>query len=142
VGNDNWQAQINKADGNLEFGPIGEAITGWGGGGINSREVGRCKADPSASISNSDFDDASSSTFGQPNISGNTTVVTQNFMSLRAWFYTPADCNTAISLGFGSPLDFNHDCYVNIYDFSYFADSWLSCMNPNDPNCSKPWLHQ
>ncbi len=140
VGNDDWQAQIRDANGTLVFGPVGEALGNWGGGGINSREVGRCKVDPSASVDNSNFDDASSSTFGQPNTWGAT--VTQNFMSLRAWFYTPADCNAAISLGFGSSFDFNHDCYVNIDDFSYFADSWLSCMNPNDANCSKPWLHQ
>lgn len=143
VGNDNWQAQINKADGNLEWGPVGEALAplGWGGGGINSTEVGRLRTNPSASVTGANFDDAGSSSFGMPN-RWNTPVETfQNFMAIRAWFYTPADCNAAISLGFGSPFDFNHDCYVNLDDFSFFAQSWLSCMNPNDPNCATPWLN-
>ena len=142
VGNNNWQAQINNAAGTLVFGPVGEAIPGWGGGGVNSNEVGRVEANPSASITVADFDDAHSSSFGMPNVWGATTEVTQNFMTLRSWLYTPADCNAAIGLGFGSPFDFNHDCYVNLEDFASFAQNWLSCMNPNDPHCSKPWLHQ
>ncbi len=33
------------------------------------------------------------------------------------------------------PMDFNWDCYVNLADFSVFAQSWLDCNNLNDENC-------
>lgn len=31
--------------------------------------------------------------------------------------------------------DMNADCYVNWVDFPIFADEWLKCGNPFDPNC-------
>jgi len=34
-----------------------------------------------------------------------------------------------------SPMDFNHDCYVDFRDFAAFAGNWLSCINPIDANC-------
>ena len=29
----------------------------------------------------------------------------------------------------------NPDCYINLYDFAVFADYWLRCNNPQDPEC-------
>jgi hypothetical protein len=141
VGNANWQGQINTAGGTLVWGPVGEAVSGgWGGGGVNSSEIGRLEVDPSASATGANFDDAHSSSFGMPNRYGTPVEVSQSFMSLRSWYAPPADCAAAISMGFGNAYDFNHDCYVNFADFAYFAQNWLSCIKPGDPKCSTPWL--
>lgn len=145
VGNDSWQGQINDAGGNLVWGPVGEHLTasgGWGGTGLSSKEMGRLEADPSAAITGVDFDDADSSSFGMPNRWGTPVESDQNFMALRIWFYTPADCNAAINMGFGLTADFNKDCYVNFKDFADFAASWLDCVNPLDSTCQTPWLEQ
>ncbi|MCD4831144.1 MAG: hypothetical protein K8R02_04965 [Anaerohalosphaeraceae bacterium] len=31
--------------------------------------------------------------------------------------------------------DMNADCYVDFRDFAMFADGWMECSNPEDPNC-------
>lgn len=31
--------------------------------------------------------------------------------------------------------DLNNDCYINLLDFVIFADQWLQCGNPFDPEC-------
>ncbi len=31
--------------------------------------------------------------------------------------------------------DLNNDCFVDFTDFSIFADQWLKCGDPCDPNC-------
>jgi hypothetical protein len=68
VGNDDWRAQIRNAQGALHFGPVGEGTPGWAGTGVNSREVCRLEEDPTPSIVPfSNFQDANSSSFGQPN---------------------------------------------------------------------------
>jgi hypothetical protein len=141
VGNDNWQAQINKADSTLEWGPVGEhlAPTGWGGGGINSTEAARAEKDPSSEITGVDFEDAGTSSFGMPNRWGTPEKV-QSFGALRAWYYLPTTCQEALALGFGNPFDVVADCYVNLADLAVFAQNWLKCINPADPNCEKPWL--
>jgi hypothetical protein len=35
-------------------------------------------------------------------------------------------------------LDFNEDCYVNLGDYALFAQSWLTCNDPLNPNCATP----
>lgn len=85
VGRDDWQLTISDGSSSV-FGPVGEAISGWGGGGINDSEVGRLEADPSALISLDDYDDATSSTFGSENEWGGTY---QNFDDLRGWVPEP-----------------------------------------------------
>jgi len=140
-GNDAWQAQINDANGDLVWGPVGEnlGVEYWGGSGINSKETGRLEANPSSSVTGADFDDADTSSFSLPNRWGDPEIV-QDLSSLRAWYYTPADCASAISMGFGNYFDVNHDCYVNFADFAQFAQSWMNCIDPADSECSKPWL--
>ncbi len=32
-------------------------------------------------------------------------------------------------------MDFNNDCYVNLADFAFFSEEWLSCANPYDFSC-------
>ena len=32
--------------------------------------------------------------------------------------------------------DFNHDCYVDFKDFAVFAQAWLTCYEPQDPECT------
>ncbi|MHC4125604.1 MAG: hypothetical protein ACYSRR_04005, partial [Planctomycetota bacterium] len=31
--------------------------------------------------------------------------------------------------------DLNHDCFVNLLDFSLLASEWLQCGDPCDPQC-------
>jgi len=70
IGNDDWQGEIVTDGGVTHYGPVGEDIgfPGWGGSGVNSREVGRLETDPSSSVvDGSAFDDADDSTFGMAN---------------------------------------------------------------------------
>ena len=46
VGNNDWELRIVDKLGATVFGPIGEAKSGWGGGGIASDEVGKLEANP------------------------------------------------------------------------------------------------
>ncbi|MFW5653687.1 MAG: hypothetical protein ACOC0P_06535 [Planctomycetota bacterium] len=71
VGNDDWQGTVVDNLGNDHFGPVGEDFAGspgWGGSGVNSREVGRLEIDPDSSVLDGrNFDDADNSTFGMAN---------------------------------------------------------------------------
>jgi len=73
VGSSRWELQIyNPAAGpNPDFGPVGEDVVGWGGGGVNSEETAMVKVDPTANVGPGDFDDLGNdsrlSSFGQPN---------------------------------------------------------------------------
>ncbi len=49
------------------------------------------------------------------------------------------DCNTVRSFGYKLDSDLSGDCYVNFKDFAVFAQEWLECNEPNDPNCTHPW---
>ncbi len=95
VGNDDWE--VNIYDGtSIVFGPIGEAVSGWGGSGINSKEVGKLEADPMPTSDGSKFNDGTSSTFGMPNCWHDDDTgeeFTQNFDSLRKWSWQPGDAN-------------------------------------------------
>ena len=54
----------------------------------------------------------------------------------EARFYpVPADCDEAIAMGKGLATDLNDDCRVNFTDFAILAQSWMSCMDPDDANC-------
>jgi len=138
VGNDDWEAGVYDAAGNLIWGHVGEDLDSehWGGGGLSSTEVARLEQDPSAASTGAGFDDANSSSFGMPNRWGETV---QNYISLRG-AYKPFDCYEAIALGYGNPYDFNGDCYVDLQDYANFANNWLDCVNPEDENCSTPWF--
>lgn len=81
VGNNDWELRITDGTTTV-FGPVGEAIEYWDGGGINSEEVGKVEADPSASITISAFRDGTSSTFGSPNV-WSSGAHTQDFSALR-----------------------------------------------------------
>ena len=82
VGSDDWQMSILNAAGAPVFGPIGEDLADWGGGGVNDEEAGRLEIDPSAAVADGDkFDDVTSTTFGMPNEWGGNV---QDFSSLRA----------------------------------------------------------
>jgi len=89
VGNDDWALTIVDDDGETVFGPIGEAVSGWLGGGLSDREVGKLEA-PAApatlaqwqALGIGGFRDGSSSSFGSPNIFGSATA-TQDFSALR-----------------------------------------------------------
>lgn len=89
VGNDDWELTIVDDDGETVFGPIGEAVNGWLGGGLSDREVGKLEAPEAPATLESwenlgiaDFLDGSSSTFGSPNTFGGATN-TQDFSALR-----------------------------------------------------------
>ncbi len=88
VSKDKWELTIVDDDGEAVFGPIGEAINGWLGGGLSDEEVGKLEA-PAApatlatweSLGLGNFLDGSSSTFGSPNTFGGATN-TQDFTPL------------------------------------------------------------
>jgi len=46
--------------------------------------------------------------------------------------------NTCQTNGIYEELDFNEDCYVNLGDYADFAQSWLTCNDPLNPNCATP----
>ncbi len=140
-GNDAWQAQINDAQGNLVWGPVGENLGTeyWGGGGVNSKEAARLETNPAATVTGANFVDADTSSFGLPN-RWNSSESIQDFSIVRAWYNPPADCAAAIAMGFKNYFDVNNDCYVNLKDFAQFAENWMDCINPADSSCSKPWL--
>ena len=48
----------------------------------------------------------------------------------------PANCAEVWELGLGMPMDFNHDCHVNMLDFAKFTESWLACNDPQDDDCN------
>ncbi|HOQ04595.1 MAG TPA: lamin tail domain-containing protein [Anaerohalosphaeraceae bacterium] len=139
VGNDNWEARIVDAAGRLIWGPVGEHLGPqyWGGAGLSSTEVARLEADPSASVTGASFDDASSSSFGMAN---RWAEMVQNFRLLRGP-YRPADCYETLALGYGSPLDVNRDCRIDLTDFAGFASVWMKCVDPEDASCSTPWAN-
>jgi len=33
------------------------------------------------------------------------------------------------------PADLNADCYIDFKDFALFANEWMDCSHPDDPNC-------
>ncbi|MEN6387073.1 MAG: hypothetical protein ABFD79_17980, partial [Phycisphaerales bacterium] len=37
--------------------------------------------------------------------------------------------------------DLNHDCYVDLSDFTSLIENWLDCANPNDENCPRSKLN-
>ncbi len=92
VGNDNWEMRIVDDDGEIVFGPIGEAVPGWtagGAGGLSDREVGKLESPASPgtlaqwqTLGIGQFRDGSSSSFGSPNVFGSGTT-TQDFSPLR-----------------------------------------------------------
>lgn len=92
VGNDAFVLRVVNAANQIVFGPVGEGAPGYGGGGINSREICRLEEDPSPSLNNfALYDDGDSSTFGSPNRwGGNLPGIDsqcrfgQNFDALRA----------------------------------------------------------
>lgn len=51
------------------------------------------------------------------------------------------DCGDVIANGYGYNADINGDCKVNMTDFSFIATDWLLCNDPNETDCSKPWLN-
>lgn len=55
------------------------------------------------------------------------------------WESATLDCNTVRSFGYKLDSDLSGDCYVSFRDLSVFAQEWLECNNPSDPNCTHPW---
>jgi hypothetical protein len=68
VGNDGFVLRVVNTANAVMFGPVGEGAAGYGGGGVNSREICRLEEDPSAALDNfAQYDDGDNSTFGSPN---------------------------------------------------------------------------
>ncbi len=95
VHHSNWQLTIRDALGNHVFGPVGEAVPGWQGTGINSREVGKLEEDPSPFITpSSNYNDGTSSSFGSPNI-WSSGLFSQDFSALRSVINQPLTTTVA-----------------------------------------------
>jgi hypothetical protein len=88
VGNDNWRCRIVTPQGLIHQPLIGENVSGgWGGSGVNSKEVGRYEGQPTGIFSAFNFNDANSSSFGQPNSWTNDLTACrerQDFTAIRA----------------------------------------------------------
>lgn len=98
VNNDDWQLVIKNKNAFVQFGPCGEGIAP--NAGVNSTEIFRLEANPSASITANSvyYDDGITlSTFGSPNRWPGGNV--QDFSQLRSVVPEPA---TALLLGLGS----------------------------------------
>jgi len=81
VTNVNWQLTIKDNVDFVQFGPAGEGI--WPLAGIGSDEIYKLEEDPSPFITPvSDYNDGSSSTFGQPNVFSAGSAA-QDFTTLR-----------------------------------------------------------
>jgi hypothetical protein len=96
VSNDDTQFEIRDQSRTTVFGPSGEGIVI--GVGVNSREVFKLEADPSAAImgDSSDYNDGTSSTFGAPNVWSGASM-TQDFSALRGREPTPTPTLTAMA---------------------------------------------
>ncbi|RMD82483.1 MAG: lamin tail domain-containing protein [Candidatus Dadabacteria bacterium] len=82
LSNNDSQITIKDAVGNVVFGPAGEGIKPVTG--VGSTEVFKLEEDPSASVTPlSNYNDGSSSTFGQPNVFGGGTQQ-QDLTALRS----------------------------------------------------------
>jgi hypothetical protein len=149
VDNDAWQATIKDGDGNVKYGPIGEGlnpVNGWGGSGINSREVGAQTLNPSSTVSGAGFQDLDYSTFGEPNYyndpASGALIGTQDFSALQTWWTNRigGDANVdgtvnsddfnilATNFGIGGQdwfsADFTGDGTVNSDDFNILATNF------------------
>ncbi|AQQ08877.1 hypothetical protein L21SP3_00670 [Sedimentisphaera cyanobacteriorum] len=51
----------------------------------------------------------------------------------------PSSCHGVWQAGFGMEADINRDCTVNIQDLILFAEKFLTCTDPSNENCIKPW---
>lgn len=51
----------------------------------------------------------------------------------------PISCEVAIERGYGFATDLNADCQVSLIDVALFAQKWLDCVDPLDPQCLSPW---
>ncbi len=109
--NDDWAGTIKDDQGNTISGPIGEAVFGWLGGGINSQEVGRLELNPSSAATVSDYDDADNSTFGAPNDWDDQSFV-QDFSAIRSWFTITGDLDG--------------DGFVGLSDLDIILNNWNS----------------
>jgi hypothetical protein len=73
---------------------------------------------------------------GQPVVVYDDVVITTNAPT----------CADVVASGLTHPLDVSGpvagqpDCYINLYDLAYFAQSWLDCNDPENPACDWPWL--
>ncbi|MGD9645602.1 MAG: PEP-CTERM sorting domain-containing protein [Pirellulales bacterium] len=125
VNNDNWQYTIKDAGGNVVQGPIGEAVGGWAGGGVNSQELIKLESFTAAQnptvasylgITIANYRDGSSSTYAEPNQWNNYTDV-QSLSPLRSWFSSilPGDANLdgSVSIGDFGVLQANYGKAVN-----------------------------
>ncbi len=104
ITHDNWSVSIFNAANQLVTPELGEDLNNSGIGGVNSREVVKLEATPTATPNWLSYKDGVSSSFGQPNVwSGGTQ--TQDFTALRS------------GLSFGLTGDFNADGIVDAADY-------------------------
>ena len=103
VGKSKWELSIVDETGTVVYGPIGEDVSGWDGGGIGTGETGRLEADPGDMVGVGDYDDGYYSSFGSPNVWSDY-AETQDFSSLRAWASVPEPSTWILLLGLASLL--------------------------------------
>lgn len=116
ITHDDWSVSIVDSQNQVVFGPIGEAVSGSGIGGVNSREVVKLEADPTSPPDYLAYEDGTSSSFGQPNIWNNGAQM-QDFSLLRS------------GLTFNVPGDYNGDGEVDAADYTVWRNTLGSTTN-------------
>jgi hypothetical protein len=110
ITHDDWIVSIRNAADQIVTGPLGESVSGSGVGGVNSREVVKLEESPSANPDFLNYQDGTSSSFGQPNVwSGGTQI--QDFSALRS------------GLSFALAGDYNGDGEVDAADYTVWRNS-------------------
>ncbi|HBR19424.1 MAG: hypothetical protein A2Y13_04450 [Planctomycetes bacterium GWC2_45_44] len=56
--------------------------------------------------------------------------------NIKVWDYTPDQCGEMGAMSY-MPGDLTHNCYVDMKDIKIFAEQWLQCTTPADPNCDE-----
>ncbi|ARN55920.1 hypothetical protein [Sedimentisphaera salicampi] len=51
----------------------------------------------------------------------------------------PSGCHGVWQAGYGLQADINKDCVVDFEDLLLFAENFLTCTDPNNEDCLKPW---
>jgi hypothetical protein len=139
VSNDNWQLTIRTTTDSLVFGPAGEGLASNPAQGcdpptvgVNSAEIFKLEADPSAIIErcSHSYNDGKTSTFGAPNAwNGGANV--QSFSALRLGLPLP-DRDTD-----GVPDDGNHSGVVGDLPCASGASAGCDDNCPGEPNANQ-----